>query len=103
VRYFGEPWASGICDEGRRVPTPVGSKCVHCFEAFQEGDRGVSFDSGMLMHRECMLRSMVGGVECLKRERAGTHRVGDHDPDPPGLTRRDAALATWAWVTEHGG
>lgn len=104
TRYFGESWPSGVCDGGEQVDTPVGQACLHCDEAFEDGDRGWFFADwfGPAVHRECGLRMVVGGIECLKREHAGTHRVGDHEPDPPHLTKREAAQAAWAWIQEHG-
>lgn len=97
-RYFGEPWPSGICDEGTRVPTPVGEKCALCDEEIQPDDQG-SFmgawpDRPALapVHRECSLREVLGGI--------GHHRDHDywchemHDPDG-GMTYRESALAVW--------
>lgn len=102
--YFGEPWPSGVCDEGVPVPVPVGEACLNCREEFVAGDRGWFFagPNASAVHRECGLRMVVGGIECLKRQCAGTHVVGDHDPDPPHLSKREAAQAVWAWIGEHG-
>jgi hypothetical protein len=103
-RYFGAAWPSGVCDHGVQVDTPTDATCLFCHEHFVDGDRGWFFagPDGSAVHRECGLRMIVGGIECLKREKAGRHVVGDHEPDPPHLTKREAAQAAWAWVQEHG-
>ena len=38
--YFGEPWPSGVCDNGIQVPTPVGELCILCGTPIQDGDQG---------------------------------------------------------------
>lgn len=98
--FFGEPWPSGVCDTGHQVPVPAGEPCVLCTELIGAGDQG-SFmftPEGVLgpVHRECSLRSVLGGwghhadhaLWCLER----------HDPDG-GLTYRKSALAVWAHRT----
>ena len=107
--WFGEPWWSHVCydEDGRlieemRKPFPAGEDCLYCGEPFDEA----AGDSGQAMplvkaegppevrhvHKECMLREVTGSVDCLE----GHHR---HDS---GQTRRQEALAAWAWVQEHG-
>ena len=107
--WFGEPWPSGICydEDGRlieemRKPFPAGERCLFCEEAFDEaaGDSGQAMPLGRAdgsvtvihVHKECMLRETVGSVACLE----GHHR---HET---GLSRRQEALAAWAWIREHG-
>jgi len=107
--WFGEPWPSGICygDDGRlleemRKPFPAGENCLYCDEPFDEaaGDSGqarpLTGPSGRSeirhVHKECGLREVTGSVACLE----GHHR---HDT---GQSRRQEALAAWAWVQEHG-
>jgi hypothetical protein len=107
--WFGPPWWSYICyDEGGRLteemrkPFPAGEKCLYCDEVFDEaaGDNGTScpFLSAHAepeirhAHKECSMRNVVGSVTCLE---------GHHDHDT-GQTRRQEALAAWAWVQEHG-
>jgi hypothetical protein len=107
--WFGEPWPSGICydEDGRlieemRKPFPAGESCLYCVEPFDEG----AGDSGQAMpysradgmavihvHKECMMREVTGSVACLE---------GHHRHDESGQTRRQEALAVWAWVQEHG-
>ena len=106
--WFGNPWPSGICydDDGRliaemRKPFPIGEKCLYCGESFSEeaGDSGQAMPLMKVggaeichVHKECMLREVTGSVACLE----GHHR---HDT---GQSRRQEALAAWAWVQEHG-
>lgn len=106
--WFGKAWPSGVCyDEdgrliaGMRKPFPAGEKCLLCDEAFDEvaGDSGQAFpchttegSSIRHAHKECSLRNVTGSVACLE----GHHR---HET---GQTRRQEALAVWAWVQEHG-
>jgi hypothetical protein len=116
--WFGEPWPSGICydEDGRlieemRKPVPVGEKCFCCDEVLAEGDQGKS--CGPLpapfpgaapaqlahQHKECGLRQVIGPIAHLERR---CHCHGGEGNDTPGLTRRQDALAVWAWVQEHG-
>lgn len=98
--YFGEPWPSGVCDDGEQRPTPVGELCLHCSEAIEAGDRGMflpfagadGVPSVRAAHRECALRAVDGGIG---------HHV-DHDfwcsdvGDPNGgLSYRQSALKVW--------
>lgn len=104
--WFGaESWCPAT-DVGTRQETPVGRRCYHCDEPIDEGDCGyLRFGFGrqgsIPIHRECDFRMVMGGVECMRRQRAGTHIVGDHDPDPPDLSKRAAAQAAWAFWNEH--
>lgn len=107
--WFGPPWPSGVCydESGRlieemRKPFPVGESCLYCDEAFDEAaaDSGQAMPLGRAdgtvslrhVHKECMLREVVGSVACLE----GHHR---HET---GMSRRQEALATWEWVRAHG-
>ena len=106
--YFGEPWPSGICDEGVQVETPFGYPCVLCEELIEDGDRG-SF-MGVIMaghnvhqrpvHRECSLRNVLGGIGHLNGSSSCPCRGGD-DPDD-GHTFRESALLVWEWVERNG-
>lgn len=108
VLYFGENWRVPMLDRAEQVPTPVGEKCLYCLEEIKEGDRGcmrvhVDIDRQTHVspaHRECELRAVVGGVNHLK----GTCKCGGgpDNPDPSGVSRREAAQLTWDWVQEHG-
>lgn len=107
--WFGEPWPSGICydEDGRliaemRKPFPAGETCLYCSEPFNDGagDNGQAMPLGAAdgsvtithVHKECMMREVTGSVACLE---------GNHQHET-GLTRRQEALAAWAWVQQHG-
>jgi len=106
--WFGEPWWSYVCfdDTGRPIeemhkPFPAGESCLYCGELFDEaaGDNGQAMpcyvagrSSIRHAHKECSLRNVVGTVSCLE---------GHHHHDT-GQTPRQEALASWAWVQEHG-
>jgi hypothetical protein len=96
-----------MTDEGTLVDTPIGAQCLFCGESVTEDDHGYmrpywGLEPGYrAIHRECDFRMTMGGVECMKRERAGTHVVGDHEPDPPGLSKREAAQASWEFFNEQ--
>lgn len=108
--FFGEPWPSGICDEGRQVETPIGEPCEMCSEAIQVFDRG-SFVGALRgeegkfvpllapVHRECSLRSVMGGIGHLQNHQVWC--LERHDPDA-GLGYRTSALMVWNWIADHG-
>ena len=99
--YFGEPWPSGICDGGTRVPTPAGVFCALCDEAIGPNDRGSFIGSAtgpQPLHAECGLKNAIGGIEHLE---AGPHEAGECYAGS-ALTYRQSALAAWDWVAKHG-
>jgi hypothetical protein len=65
--------------------------CPHCGEPIAPTDRLAPGYLHQRVHWECGLRAAVGGLAHLR----GTCSCcgGTDDPDPPGLTRRQAALA----------
>jgi hypothetical protein len=102
--YFGAAWPSGVCDDGVQVPTPVGEFCAFCSEAIEPEHQG-SFIGAyetppylQPVHRECSLRSVLGGI--------GHHRdhavwcIIEGDPDA-GMSYRESSLAVWDWVVEQ--
>lgn len=106
---FGEFWDAPVCDDGISVPTPVGRPCLWCGEAIEDGDQGQLMGTVRLdgsgeptpgsepIHRECALRSVMGSVGHMK----GTCSCsGGGEEDPPGLSRREGAIALWRAVTE---
>lgn len=108
--YFGEPWPSGICDEGTRVDTPVGEHCELCNEPIQvfeqgsfigalHGEEGAWVSVLAPVHKECSLRSVMGGIGHLTNHLVWC--VDKHDPDA-GFSYRESAIRVWQWVSHHG-
>lgn len=100
-RYFGERWGSPQFDgPTEQVDTPVGLPCIWCREEFEEGDQGWLYLNGPAVHKECGLRSVAGGVNHLQ----GTCSCqgGGDDPDPEGMSKREAAQAVWDFLNPAG-
>lgn len=97
-KFFGEPWPSGICDDGRRVPTPVGKVCNLCREIIEADHRGSFVNCldgqgfAQPVHRECSLRSVVGGIGHLEDCAKWCGEL--HAPDG-GRSYRKSALEVW--------
>lgn len=94
MSWFGPTWGASVCDPAEQVPVPVGRRCFWCAERFIPGERGIL--TNVPMHLECSMRSFIGGANHI----AGTCSCcgGDQDPDPPGLSKREAArLAYERW------
>jgi hypothetical protein len=108
-KFFGRPWRSGVVEEGGiQVPTPVGELCLLCEEAVHEHDRGTFMLSAYRpgeplgyhpVHRECSLRSVIGGIGHLENHTYWCKEK--HDPDG-GRTFRASALMVWHWVQVRG-
>ncbi|HEX8556725.1 MAG TPA: hypothetical protein VF668_01410 [Pyrinomonadaceae bacterium] len=66
--------------------------CLHCEEPLCPLDPDVlpvnGGDAGM--HRECLLRGVIGSADHIRR---GPHPAGACLPDDPRLTKREAARA----------
>ncbi|MBA3240049.1 MAG: hypothetical protein H0T60_02335 [Acidobacteria bacterium] len=64
-------------------------KCQYCEELIIAGDDFEFVNDGAAtMHRECMLRTVIGSADHVRR---GPHPVGTCEPDDPRLTKREAA------------
>lgn len=105
--YFGEPWPAGLFDgPTEQIQTPIGYKCWYCTEEVKEDDQGTFIITAALpdhppvspQHRECSLRSVLGGVNCL----LGKCDEPDHSPDPVGVSKREGALLAWEHLQTHG-
>lgn len=99
MRWFGERWDAPIMDDAVECDLPPGA-CMHCGELFVDGDVGWVFCAGQAAHTECAVRSVIGGVN---------HQLGlclccggTMDPDPPGLSVRDAARAALKLHLQRG-
>jgi hypothetical protein len=84
----------------------VTRSCLYCGETINAGDPFVTMphhDGAVVVeeryHRECLVRVVAGGVNHqLRRCRCCGGRL---PPDPPGLTKREAALLA-AHMAETG-
>lgn len=105
--YFGEAWPSGVCDEGRQVPTPVGELCCYCGELIEADHQGTFIANGydpqlpsfLPQHKECSLRSVMGGIGHI--EDHARWCLKEHDPDG-ARTPRQSSLEVWEWVQRNG-
>jgi hypothetical protein len=94
------------------VATPVGKTCADCEEPIASGDwghilTGVPSRLDRLLrriplepiHGECFIREVVGGIEHLTAP-AGHARGSCYEGST--LTRRQSALAAFAWLRATG-
>lgn len=102
MEWFGPegPFAP-LCEHYARTDTPVGELCAWCDEPIASDDTGVTmphFDElgprRLPWHSACEMRSAVGGYNHLRG--SCTCCGGTEPPDPPDMSRREAAL--WACV-----
>lgn len=109
MQRFGRAWDNTAAQEDMpEIEPPVGEICTRCREPVAAGDSGVTmmtFDDDLSgsqrpMHRACFLRTFVGGVN----HQRGTCFCcgGTDDPDPPGLTIRQAAELAAEEHQNHG-
>lgn len=92
--FFGE-WDAPATDDLPHVDTPVGSVCFQCEEPIREGDGGGTYESGLVVHKECNLRSVMGGIGHL----VDHARYCATDTDA-GLGRRVSSKMVWEWFVE---
>lgn len=88
VRYFGPERLRK--DYETQVPAPLGATCLLCEDLIDEGDVGSINTAGQVTHYECLMRMVVGTVG---HQRGLCSCFGGTEEDPPGLTRREAAIA----------
>ena len=105
-KWFGRGPRRGEPED--EVPVPVGAACLWCHELI------AAWDSGCVMphigpgytrtdapwHYECFMRSIVGPVAHILGR---CSCVGGDDEDPPGLTKRQAAVAACLLAAERQG
>lgn len=95
MKWFGKWWDSGLCNDCSKVETPVGAVCRNCDEEIVEGDRGVIFPNGYILHLNCYLRAVIGSVAHIRKE-CSCYKPGSTEHDPIGMTKRQAADAAVA-------
>ena len=107
MRWFnqGGPFAP-ICDDVPQAPIPVGAACEGCGEPIAEADAGflIPLIGATTIvekpwHEECQLRAIVGGVNHQRGD--CTCCGGTQPPDPPAMSRREAAFAAVIWFGQH--
>jgi len=98
VRAFGD-WDAPVTDGAERIDVPTACACMYCREHFEAGDNGCIFPTGFAAHRECSLRSVVGGIGHLVDH--GRYCRDELGPDA-GLPYRISALLVWRVWTRSG-
>lgn len=100
MKAFGPTHAS---PDLQTCPVPVGTKCLLCEEVFIDGDKGFLVpysgpdgDSEVGQHRECFFRSIFGSVGHQKKK---CSCFGGTEEDPPGMSKRQAAIAAFDFYT----
>lgn len=96
MKYFGDPKFRKEYEE--QVETPIGVLCLHCDEPIEADDTGtveIVLDSKLdtflkPLHYECRLRTAVGSIGHMK---GLCSCYGGTEEDPPGMTKREAAIA----------
>ena len=104
-KWFGPlPWGR-CCFYNDRCATPIGQSCLFCEESISSEDCGLTMPFASAeeeidikpIHTECLLRQTIGSVG---HQRKTCSCFGGTEEDPPGLTKRQAALAA---VREYEG
>lgn len=103
MMWFGKAHGAPYEADIPHAPTPVDAPCGRCGESIEAHDDGLLVlhadehgSAHRAYHYACHIRGIVGGFNHL----AGrcTCCGGTEPPDPPGMTKREAALAAqWAW------
>jgi hypothetical protein len=101
MQWFGKKYEGGLWHDCAKAETPVGAICGQCGEEIAEGDDGVLLPLfgapiAQAFHYACHMRALIGGLNHLR----GTCTCcgGEDPPDPPEMTRRqaaEAAVAEW--------
>ena len=77
----------------------MNSECVLCYETITDGQDSRPINGDQLAHRECLLRSVMGGIGHLEDHAYWCQDMGDPDG---GRTYRQSALEVDEWVHKHG-
>jgi hypothetical protein len=102
MKWFGQPGGAAYEQDSPHVDTPVGQACAWCGEAIEADDCGVTiphFDGQQVgeqpWHYECNLRVVIGGLN--HQMGLCTCCGGNLEPDPPHLSRHEAAILAAAF------
>jgi hypothetical protein len=100
MKWFGTAYGARYEIDTPHVPTPIGELCEWCRECISFHDDGIILPllgnpdrTHAAYHYECHLRLIVGGVNHQLHLCHCTGCAGVLAPDPPNLTRREAARA----------
>jgi hypothetical protein len=96
VLVFGT-WDSPFTDGATPIDVPTHLSCMYCHEPFVDGDDGAVQTNGWAQHKECALRSVMGGIGHHVNHERYCH--GELGPDA-GLRYRVSAILVWDWY--HG-
>jgi hypothetical protein len=88
---FGE-WDAPATDDAVPVGVPLHLTCMTCQQNFALGDNGAVWPTGYAQHRECSLRSVLGGIGHHVDHERYCH--GELGPDA-GLPIRVSSLLVW--------
>lgn len=95
MKWFGMAYGAPYESDTPRVPAPLHWLCHHCKEPIAQDDDGfivpVAYGCEIALHYACHMRGIVGGVNHLRG--SCTCCGGDDPPDPPNMTKRQAAIA----------
>lgn len=96
VKAFGT-WDAPVTDGAERIEVPLDRVCMSCERAFLAGDNGAVMPSGYAQHRECVLRSALGGIgHHVDHARYCRGELGSD----AGLSPRQSALLVWRHLIE---
>lgn len=104
MKWFGKPYGAPYEADTPHVATPVGEPCLWCNEAIEARDSGLVVhcypDGERAYHYDCHFRTIIGGLNHLR----GRCQCcgGTEPPDPPEMTRRDAAAQAIAYWSKRG-
>lgn len=105
MRWFGKAYGAPYEADTPHADTPVGELCWRCDEPIGPDDSGLLIphwggaDRGSWhpYHYDCHMRGIIGGLNHLRG--SCTCCGGTEPPDPPNMTKREAAsaaVALWA-------
>lgn len=92
VLAFGE-WDAPVTDGAQWLDeAPTDLTCMGCQEHFRPGDNGAIMPNGFAQHRECALRTSMGGIGHLVDHARYCH--GELGTDA-GLSHRLSSILVW--------
>jgi hypothetical protein len=98
MKYFGP--ASGRKEWEEQVKPPIGEPCILCEEPIEPGDIGTINIAGQVAYHACSIRAVIGSVG---HQLGKCSCFGGAEEDPPGMSRREAALAAAELFYERQG